>query len=117
MSELLVIVTHALGTASVRWHKGFDVAQFFGMAPDEGQTLIVGPQGRLVIPAAIRRELGLAPGAILAARVEDGRLVLEPREVVLTRLRRRFQKVTAGVSLADELIDERRKEARRESRR
>jgi AbrB family looped-hinge helix DNA binding protein len=79
--------------------------------------VIVGPQGRLVIPAAIRRELGLAPGAVLAARVEDGRLVLEPREVALSRLRGRFQTVTASVSLADELIDERRKEARREARR
>jgi AbrB family looped-hinge helix DNA binding protein len=85
------------------------------MARNEGRAVIVGPQGRLVIPAAIRRQLGVAPGAILAARVEDGRLVLEPREVVLSRLRERFQRVTAGVSLADELIDERRKEARRES--
>lgn len=67
----------------------------------------------MVIPVAIRRELSLAPGAILAARVEDGRLILEPREVVLSRLRGRFRAVEAN--LADELIDDRREEARRSS--
>jgi AbrB family looped-hinge helix DNA binding protein len=92
------------------WHYVID------MAHQEDRGVTVGPQGRVVIPAAIRRELGLAPGAVLAARVEDGRLVLEPSGVVLARLRRRFNKVSPGVSLADELIDERRKEARRDSR-
>jgi hypothetical protein len=46
--------------------------------------------------------------------VEDGRIVLEKREQVLARLRRRFEKVPGEVSLANELISERREEARRE---
>ncbi len=74
----------------------------------------VGPQGRLVIPSELRRRLGIAPGDVLIAMVEDGRLVLEKREAVLQRLRRRFAHVPAGVSLADELIAERRTESRRE---
>jgi len=74
----------------------------------------VGPQGRLVIPSGIRRQLGIAPGDVLVALVEDQRLVLEKREAVLQRLRRRFAHVPAGVSLADELIAERRAEAGRE---
>jgi len=74
----------------------------------------VGPQGRLVIPSEIRRQLGIVPGVILIAIVEDERLVLEKREAVLQRLRRRFAHIPAGVSLADELISERRSESKRE---
>lgn len=44
----------------------------------------------------------------------DGRLVLEKREAVLERLKRRFSHIPPGVSLVDELIAERRAEARRE---
>lgn len=75
----------------------------------------VGPQGRIVIPAHLRRALGVDRGDTLLARVEDGRMVLEKRETVLARVKRRFEKVPRGVSLADELISERREEARRES--
>jgi AbrB family looped-hinge helix DNA binding protein len=74
----------------------------------------VGPQGRLVIPSEIRRELGIAPGDVLIAMVEDQRLVLVKREAVLQRLRRRFAHIPAGISLADELIAERRAESKRE---
>ncbi len=74
----------------------------------------VGPQGRLVIPSEIRRQLGIAPGDILIALVEDERLVLEKREAVLQRLRRRFARIPVGVSLADDLISERRTESRRD---
>ena len=74
----------------------------------------VGPQGRLVIPSEIRRQLEIGPGDVLIAFVEDGRLVLEKREAVLQRLQRRFAHIPAGVSLADELIAERRNESRRE---
>ena len=75
----------------------------------------VGPQGRVVIPSEIRRMLGIAPGDVLIAVVENQRLVLVKREAVLQGLRRRFAHIPAGVSLADELIAERRAEARRES--
>lgn len=74
----------------------------------------VGPQGRLVIPSEIRRELGIAPGDVLLALVEDQRLVLEKREAVLQRVRRRFSHIPTGISLADELIAERRNASRHE---
>ena len=69
----------------------------------------VGPKGRIVIPAALRRELGIGEGSQLVARVEGGGLVLVPKEAIRRRLRDRF----AGVqgSMADELIKERREEA------
>ena len=40
----------------------------------------ISAQGRVSIPARIRRELGLGPGTLLVAYVEDGRIVLETRE-------------------------------------
>jgi len=75
----------------------------------------VGPQGRVVIPAKLRHTLGLESGAILIARIEEGRLVLEKRESVITRLRSRFAIVQKGVSLASELIAERREAALKEN--
>lgn len=81
----------------------------------QGRTEVrIGPQGRLVVPASIRASLQLRPGDKLIARVEDGRLVLEKREHVIVRLRAHFANVPQGVSLADELIAERRAEALRE---
>jgi AbrB family looped-hinge helix DNA binding protein len=76
----------------------------------------VGPQGRLVVPAPLRRQLGIKPGDVLVARAEEDRLVLERREAVLARIRRRLAVVPADVSMVDELIAERRGEAKREQR-
>lgn len=75
----------------------------------------LGPQGRLVVPVELRRELGLEEGTELAIRSDGRRLILEPRAEVLRRLRKRFAKIPDEVSLADELIAERRDEARSES--
>jgi len=50
----------------------------------------------------------------LSARVEENRLVLEKREHILARLKARFRAVPQSVGLADELIEQRRTEARRE---
>ena len=74
----------------------------------------MGPQGRLVIPAPIRKALDLEPGDTLTARVEDERLVLETRKHILSRLKARFGKLPPGVSLVDDLVAERGAEARRE---
>ncbi|PKB68913.1 MAG: AbrB family transcriptional regulator [SAR202 cluster bacterium Io17-Chloro-G4] len=75
----------------------------------------VGPQGRIVIPAQFRESLDISTGETLIARVEDGRLVLETRERILARIRSWFADVPPEVSLVDELIAERREEARREA--
>lgn len=75
----------------------------------------VGPQGRVVIPASLRRAAGIRPGDSLTARLEHGRLVLERRETIISRLRERFASVPPTVSLSDELLHERREEARHES--
>ena len=75
----------------------------------------MGPQGRLVVPSALRRELGLYPGDRLLVRVKDGGLILEPRQVVEQRVRERFRLVDPSLSLSDALIKERRTEAAREA--
>ena len=72
----------------------------------------LGEQGRLVIPAALRKSLGFQPGYKLIARLEDGRLVLEKQETVQRRLKARFSHLRKDTSLADELIAERREEAK-----
>jgi antitoxin PrlF len=76
--------------------------------------LRVGEQGRIVIPVEIRRALSIDIGSTLVARVEKDKLILEKRDAVLQRLQSRFKKIPAGVSLADELIAERRTEAAHE---
>ena len=77
----------------------------------------VGRQGRIVIPAPLREEMGLGAGEELIGRVEDGRLVLERREDVVRRLRSRFGDVPAERVLSEELIAERREEAKLEAAR
>jgi AbrB family looped-hinge helix DNA binding protein len=75
----------------------------------------VGPRGRIVLPARLRRQLGVEPGSVLLAKVEEDRLVLETRRAALKRLQARFAKVPRTTSVVDELIAERRREARLES--
>jgi AbrB family looped-hinge helix DNA binding protein len=85
------------------------------MARARAVPLRIGPQGRVVIPAAMRRELEIEPGETLMAHVESHRIVLERRAEILERLRDEVRGVVPpGVSVVDELIAERRAEARRE---
>ena len=73
----------------------------------------VGPKGRVVIPAEIRRELDIREGSELVALVEGEAVVLVPRSAIKSRLRSIFAGVEA--SMREELIAERRAEASRES--
>jgi AbrB family looped-hinge helix DNA binding protein len=77
--------------------------------------LRLGPQGRVVVPAHFRRALGLEVGDALVASIEDGRLVLAPREAARARLLARFPAAAQSPSAVDELLTARRAEARRES--
>jgi AbrB family looped-hinge helix DNA binding protein len=75
----------------------------------------IGAQGRLVIPAALRKALNLKPGDRLVARQDGEALVLERREAIEKRLQDRFRPIPGEVSLVDELIAERRAEAAKEA--
>ena len=84
---------------------------------DRRRRLKIGPGGRVVIPADFRRAMEIKEGDVVTAILEDGVLQLIGLEVALRRaqeLVRRY--VPEGVSLADELIEDRRREAEEESR-
>ena len=67
----------------------------------------------MVVPTPIRKALGFQPGEALVVRVEDDHLVIEKPESVERRVRQRFRN-SGRRSLGEELIAERREEARRE---
>ena len=74
-------------------------------------TVRFGPDGRVLVPVELRRALGVTPGEPLLARVLDRQLVIERREDALRRIQGRFAIVPTDVSLADELIGDRQREA------
>ncbi len=74
----------------------------------------LGRQGRLVIPAPLRRSLGLEEGDRLVARQVAGRLVLEKPERIKQRLKACFAQIPAEGGLMDELIAERCEQCQRE---
>ena len=76
----------------------------------------IGPGGRVVIPAAYRRALNLAEGSDVQLRLEGDEVHVIPRDVVVRRVQAIVRRhVPEGVSLSDELIAERRAEAKREA--
>lgn len=74
----------------------------------------MGRKGRVVIPAGIRRALGIEEGSELVAMVEGEAVILVPRSAIKTRLRSIF--AGTAKSMRDELIAERRAEAARDAR-
>jgi AbrB family looped-hinge helix DNA binding protein len=71
--------------------------------------------GRIVIPAAIREEMGFAPGDMLLMEVEDGVLRVESFDARLARIQDELVQLAGPERmLSDELIAERRAEAWRE---
>lgn len=81
----------------------------------EAQRVRIVEGGKLVIPAAMRRELGINAGDTVMVDIDHGELrvrsikkAIECAQAILRRY------VPEGVSLADELIADRRAEAERE---
>ena len=83
----------------------------------ENYSLRLGNRGRLVLPSKLRRRLRLRDGDRMIVTVEaDGAIRLRTVRDVVARLAGSWKHlVPPGVSLADELIRERRAEARREA--
>jgi AbrB family looped-hinge helix DNA binding protein len=113
--------------------KSAPAAQGFGEAPQTAFTadparkpgfglanrlrLTLGPGGRVVIPAALREAMEVEEGDAILAWVEEGELHLVSPRVGARQAQAMLKKVLPkGVSLADELIAERRREAEAESR-
>lgn len=77
----------------------------------------VDPQGRVVIPAEIRAQMGIEPGKPIAFVIEDDRLGLITVRQGIKIAQKRFArhiKIEPGRSVVDEFIAEKRAEAARE---
>jgi AbrB family looped-hinge helix DNA binding protein len=85
------------------------------MTMDLGTRTRVNENGRVVIPAAYRKALGIKAGDEVILRMEDDELRITTMKRRIERAQRRIrQYVKPGISLADELIAERREAAKRE---
>lgn len=76
--------------------------------------------GRIVIPAEMRAAMMVKPGDTVTAEVVDGEFRIVSPGVALEKVRafaREWKAKNPGVSVVDELIAERREEARREDER
>lgn len=82
-----------------------------GGEPPGPEELTVDDRGRLLLPAEVRRRLGLGPGAALLLEVEDGTIRLVPRTVAARRGHGIFADRARGRALVEELRRERRAEA------
>lgn len=76
--------------------------------------MVVGREGRVMLPAKLRAALGVEEGDELTATIEEGRIVLGSVDLAIRNAQKRWAKIAPGRSLVDELIRERRAEARRE---
>ena len=79
----------------------------------EQYTIDIGDTGNLMLPSEVCRQLNLKAGDRLSLTVEsDGSLRLVNIRTQVAKFQGIFKDIAPGVSLADELIQERRKEAR-----
>jgi AbrB family looped-hinge helix DNA binding protein len=89
------------------------------MSPKESASysVLLGEKGRIVVPSEVREELGLTTGERLQLVVDaDGSLRLISARRAAARLKGLFAHLTRGRSLADELVEERRRAAEAEER-
>ena len=86
------------------------------MAQPKMYRVRMGNQGRLVVPAGLRREFGVGPDDVLVGWIdEDDRLIFQRREDIEKEI---WALVPRSKKLkSDELIRERRREAARETER
>jgi AbrB family looped-hinge helix DNA binding protein len=75
----------------------------------------LGPDGRVVVPAVLREALGLKDGDTLIASIDQGELRFMTIQAAVRRAQTMLRQfVPEGVSLVDELIEDRRREVQQE---
>ncbi len=88
-----------------------DVKSKPGFGLENRLRLTLGPAGRIVIPASLREAMEVEEGDAILAWVEDGELHLLSPKVGARQAQALLQGfMPAGISLADELIADRRRE-------
>ena len=73
------------------------------------ELLELDPNGRIVIPVALRRALNLKAGDKLVAWVSEGRLIIRSRAEMVRELRAKFQRAPGEESLTQALRLRRRR--------
>jgi AbrB family looped-hinge helix DNA binding protein len=83
----------------------------------EGIQTRINENGRIVVPAVIRKAMGLELGDSVDMSLENGVLRIEPIKARIRRVQQSLREeiIPADRLLSDELIAERRKEARSET--
>lgn len=70
--------------------------------------------GRITIPAALRKKLRLRPGTVMSVREENGRLVLVPVKRLLDEIQGSLKPRPAEPTAFEMLFEERKRERMRE---
>lgn len=78
-------------------------------------TIKLGQNGRMIIPAELRHGLNLKEGDELLVTLDNKRLILETKEALLERLYQAVGEPPEGELVSEELLRERREEAKREA--
>ena len=79
------------------------------------ETVILGESGRIVLPAAIRRELGLKTGDRLTISCDQGEIRILSRKMALASIRAGIIKQRGSLDgILDEFLAEKHEEAARE---
>ncbi|SNT38533.1 AbrB/MazE/SpoVT family DNA-binding domain-containing protein [Rhodococcoides kyotonense] len=77
-------------------------------------TVVMGKQGRFVVPAGLRSELGLSEGEVLSVQRVGSKLVIERPSDATHTLKGMLSELSRGRSLVEELLAERIDETRTE---
>jgi AbrB family looped-hinge helix DNA binding protein len=81
------------------------------------ETVVLGESGRIVLPAAIRKELGLKTGDRLTVISDAGAIRILSRKMALASIRADIIKHRGSLDgILDEFLAERREEAARDAR-
>jgi AbrB family looped-hinge helix DNA binding protein len=79
------------------------------------ETVVLGESGRIVLPAAIRKELGLKTGDRLTVISDEGVIRILSRKMALASIRAGIVRQRGTLDgILDEFLAERREEAARE---
>ncbi len=79
------------------------------------ETVVLGESGRIVLPAAMRKELGLKAGDRLTISNDQGAIRILSRKMALESIREDIIRQRGSLAgLLDEFLVERREEAGRE---
>lgn len=86
-----------------------------GLSPKDQHVVALGARGRLVLPSRLRKELALEEGDRVVLTVEeDGNVRLVSLKQKIRRFKGMFKHLKTGGKWSEELIQQRRKEARRD---